>query len=725
MSESTALTLNKGKTIFSQSFKPAAYQLFTLNETGLANDLTAARGKDVVIYLPVADGTVERFAIKTYSVMEPALQARHTDIKTFSGKGIDNPNRLVVLSFTKLGVHASIRSLDEKTMYVNPVNKTAKLYAVFARSENDRSENQLKCETDELLSAQNIAANRTAPVGNIDDGKLRTYRLALCTTGEFSRYFLTGSEVTTQDSINTVLAAITVQLIRANQVYEADFGIHMNFVANEDTLIFLNPATDPFSVLNLNSKCQQTCDGRIGNANYDIGHVVHKGSDNGNAGCIGCVCTAGSKGSGFSTYSQPDLTDYFVVDYWTHEMGHQFGANHTFTFSNEGTTAQIEPGSGSTIMGYAGITGSTDVQQHSDDLFSTASIAQVSTYIKTGNGSGCPVVTTTGNRPPTANAGADRVVPMLTPFRLTGKGNDADGDNLAFVWEQVDAWESGSNTLPRTTSAKGPLFRTFNYASAKVRAFPSDTTVLRGATGWKWESLAGVDRDLNFRLTVRDNHEGGGNNKSDNVLIRVTSAAGPFKITSPNTPVSWAVGTSKTITWDVANTNLAPVNCANVKIVLSTNGGRTFTKVLKASTPNDGSEQITVPNNITSEARIAIVAVGNIFFDYNDANFAITAPGIAGSEAVAAAAIQAAAATGSIVKPNPAREFFTVTFNVAASNVALVLNDVNGKAVVTRNLPAVVKGQTETINVRNLARGGYFLIIKTDKGSGVQKVIVE
>jgi hypothetical protein len=726
VSENTGLTLNSGKSFFNNGFLPAAYKLFTLSETDLTADLSSAKGiTAVIIYLPVANGSVEKFSIRSYSVMEPALQAKYADIKAFSGTGVDDPSKSVVLTFTKLGLHASIRSLDKNTMYVNPLNNRAKLYAVFERNENDRSENKLKCETDEFISTQKITANKLAPAGNIDDGKLRTYRLALCTTGEFSRYLMTGSEVTTQDSINTVMASVTVDLARANQVYETDLGIHMNFVANEDTLIFLNPANDPFTTSTLNSKCQQTCDNRIGNANYDVGHVVHKDADNGNAGCIGCVCRTGSKGSGFSTYSHPDLTDYFVIDYWTHEMGHQYGANHTYTFSNEGTNAQIEPGSGSTIMGYAGITGNTDVQPHSDDLFSAASIAQISVYVKTGNGSTCPVVTTTGNHAPTANAGADRVVPMLTPFRLTGSGTDADGDNISYIWEQVDAFEGGANTFPKTTTAKGPEFRTYNYSTAKVRSFPPDSTVLRGATGFKWESLSGVDRDLNFRFTVRDNHAGGGNNKSDNVLIKVTSAAGPFKITSPNTAVSWVAGTTKTITWDVANTNLAPVNCANVKIMLSTNGGKTFTQVLKANTPNDGSEQIVVPDVATNKARIAIVSVGNIFYDFSDANFTITPAGVVSAGVNDADEMVAANNVSSVIKPNPAREFFTVTFNASANNVSLVLSDANGKTMVARNLHSIVKGQTEIISVHNFIKGSYFLKITTENGVQTQKVIVQ
>lgn len=723
--ENEALKINADKNFFTDAFQPAQYKLFTLSESDFAATLQqlqpAKNYSTTIIYLPVANGNVEKFSIKESTVMEPELQAKFSTIKTFVGQGIDDASKTVALSYTKLGLHASIMIADGKTMYINPVNNTQKLYAVFARTDEDKSAMKFKCETEFGVTAK--ALNQVAPSGNIDDGKLRTYRLALCTTGEWSLFFINGSEQTHYDSINTVLSALTVDLVRANQVYERDFGVHMNFVKNEDTLIFLNPSKDPFTVSNLNSACQQTCDSRIKNSGYDIGHVLHRGGDNGNAGCIGCVCTSGEKGSGFSTYSRPDLADYFVIDYWTHEMGHQYGANHTFTFSIELTNAQIEPGSGSTIMGYAGITGSTDVQKHSDDVFSTASIAQASAYIKTGGGSGCSAITKTGDHAPSANAGDDKIIPMLTPFVLTGSGSDVDDeDNLSYIWEQIDAYESGSKTFPSASAKTGPVFRSFNYKKSKQRTFPSDSTVLRGAVSSKWETLSSVNRDLNFRFTVRDNHTGGGNNKSDDVLIKVTTAAGPFTVTSPNAAVSWAAGSIKRIKWDVANTNTAPVKCTNVKIVISTDGGKTFKYVLKESTPNDGDEKVLIPNVVTSKARIAVEAVDNIFFDYSDKDFTIT------NSAVAAEPEEENVITAnnsySTVKPNPAKDFFTVTFNKPARNVSLVLSDVNGRTMLARNIQSIMKGKTETIQLRNFVSGTYFLKIITEDGTQTEKVIV-
>ena len=729
VSEKSASMLNSGKSFFNTSFQPASYKLFSLNENDLANVLAQSsfskNNTGIIISVPVANGTVERFSIKESSVMDAALQKKYNSIHTYIGVGVDDDSKTITCSYNKLGFFASIRSIDEKTMYVNPVNGDVKLYSVFARNDNDKSLNKLQCQTDEFLATQKVSANKIAPSGNVDDGTLRTFRLALCATGEWSLTFVKATDHTHADSISSVLAALAVDLARANQVYETDLGIHMNFVANEDTLIFLNPATDPFTLSNLNSKCQQTCDGYIGNANYDIGHVVAKGGDNGNAGCIGCVCKTGSKGSGMSTYSQPTLTDYFVIDYWTHEMGHQYGANHTFTFSNEGTNAQIEPGSGSTIMGYAGITGSTDVQAHSDDLFSTASIAQISNYIKPGGGgNACAVSTVTGDHAPVVKVGVDRVIPMSTPFLLQGSGSDVDkSDKLSYIWEQIDAYESGANTFPKTTTTKGPEFRTYNYSSSKVRLMPADTTILKGAIASKWESLSAVSRDLNFRFTVRDNHVGGGNNKSDNVLVTVTNTSGPFVVTSPNSLVTWAGGSTKTITWDVANTTAAPVSCANVKILLSTDGGKTFNTVLKASAPNTGTATVTVPNVATAKARIAVFAIGNIFFDISNADFKITTTAVAaaGNAEDATAANKVIAAT---VSPNPAKDFFNVTFNASAKNAVVTLSDANGKTVFSKSLPSVTQGQSEKVSVRGFTKGNYFLKIKSDSGTQAATVLV-
>lgn len=731
VSSSESSRLNAGKEIFSASFRPFRYTLFTLDENVMKPEIRKApqvskissRNSRAIISVPVGNGIIEKFSVSEYSVMMPALQAKYPELRSYVGQGIDNPARSIRCDFTPEGFHATIRTVGENTVYVNPVNRENKLYAVYARNENDKSENRLQCKADGIVSedAARAVANKTAPVGNVDDGQIRQYRMALCTTGEFSRVFTTGA-TSTQDSINKVMAAITTDLTRLNQVYEIDLGIHIVFVDNEDTLIFLNPATDPFTSANLNSACQKTCDSRIGDVNYDVGHVLYKGTNDGNAGCIGCVCTTGKKGSGYTTYSNPTLTDYFVIDYWTHEVGHQFGANHTYTYVSEGTAVQIEPGSGSTIMGYAGITGATDVQPHSDDYFSCASIAQISNYIESATGGGrCDVPTVTGNHAPTVGAGAARSIPKSTPFTLTGTASDADASNvLSYCWEQVDAFEKGANKYPKPASTKGPLFRSFNYVISKSRTFPSLSTILNGDTATKWEALPAVARDMNFRFTARDNKAGAGQNKSADVLITVVATAGPFRITAPNTStVSWKVGTTQTVTWSVNKTNVAPINCTNVKISLSTDGGNTFPVVLAANTPNDGSQSITVPNNVTTKARIKVEAIGNIFFDISNADFKITA-----AQPLAATASALNSAGSVSAQPNPAKDFTTLVFNHSAENVIVRLSDISGKNLQTVNLKSVTAGQTYNVNLSAVQNGTYFINITDNKGSYAVKVIV-
>ncbi len=720
--ESTKLT---GTISFaSENFIPAAYQLFILDANKLNKDLLSlpvenANSKSVgsIIYLPLPDGTTERFLLKKSLVMTEKLAKKYPSIQTFSGQGIDDPSKHVWCDFTVLGFHGMITSANSKTVYINPLSKQHNIYSIFERNQADKSENVFNCALSTAVSEKNMeVTNKVAPSGNANDGIRRDYRLALCVTGEFSKFYLTGSELSFNDSIVTVLSAITTHLTRANQVYERDFGIRMLFVDNEDTLIFFNPSTDPFSNNNLNNPCQRTCDSRIGNDNYDVGHVLHKGGDNGNAGCIGCVCKNGAKGSGATTYHDPSLIDYFVVDYWTHELGHQFGANHTFTFSNEGTSAQIEPGSGSSIMGYAGITGSnTDIQPHSDDYFSCASIAQVSNYFKTASG-GCALSVNTGNVAPNVNAGPDEIIPIGTPFVLKGKGTDANSDDvLTYRWEQTDAYESGSNTVPKATSTKGPLFRSINYSEGNYRHFPVEENSLDGLAGNKWEVLPTVTRDINFRLTVFDNHLEGGNNASDDVLIKVTKLAGPFKITNLKFREVLTAGTPYTVKWDVANTDMEPVNCSNVHIVLSTDGGKTFTDMLASHTKNDGEKTIIIPNTPTVRARIAIKAANNIFYDVMDSNFIIRPPQTTPVQNDRPAFK---------IQPNPAKEFTQLVFGKRSLNGLITVGNSAGIIYYQHQYSEVAENEIITIPVNKLERGIYFIKVSTPTGTRTEKVMI-
>jgi hypothetical protein len=643
------------KDLFANRFKPAAYKLFQLNEADLNSVLrsvpseknVSASASDFVLSIPNEQGQFERYRVVEAPVMHPDLAAKYPGIRSFAGQGIDEPTSTIRFDVSPQGFHGMILSTSRKTIYIDPVDRQDKYYVVFSRKDIGNYQSTFQCLTEAAISQANQVV-QTEGLKNADDARLRTYRLALAATGEYSTYFLDGTETTDAQRKAKVLAAMNTAMTRANGIYERDFGIRMVLIANNDAIIYVNASTDPWTT-EYNTKTQQTIDAVIGNANYDIGHLVHRTSNNGNAGCIGCVCKTGQKGSGFTSHTSPE-GDPFVVDYLTHEMGHQFGGNHTFAHSYEGTIAQCEPGSGSTIMGYAGITGATtDIQPHSDDYFHARSIEQITDYIKSGTGGGaCAVVTLTGNNTPTASAGVDYTIPKSTPFTLTGTGSDADaGDVLTYIWEQIDARTSSSPTTPSATATAGPVFRSFLPTTSTSRTLPALANILAGTNTTKWEVLPSVQRTLNFRFTVRDNRAGGANNKSDEMVVTVSSVAGPFDVTAPNTAVTWSVGSSQTVTWSVNSTNIAPVNCANVNILLSTDGGNTFPITLAANTPNDGTQAITVPNNPGSSCRVKVQAVGNIFFDISNVNFTIggTPPACSQPAGLASSAITSSSAT--------------------------------------------------------------------------------
>lgn len=598
--------------------------LFELNLTSLKSNLNGAPDRNLqsksgkILSIPNADGVLERYTVYENSNMDPALAARYPEIKSYIGLGIDNPGATAYFSVSPLGFKSMVLSPDKSAVFIEPISADLGTYTVYRKADKAQSLSRFECAVIDTATPQisNLAARP-----NADDAVLRTFRLAMSCTGEYTAYF-GGTKA-------LALAAINNSITRCNGVFEKDFGARLIIIANTDAVIYTSASSDPYSAASgmssWNSQLQSTLTSVIGEANYDIGHLFGASGGGGNAGCIGCICVNGQKGSGITSPADGIPSgDNFDIDYVAHEIGHQMGANHTWTHGgNEGTSVQMEPGSGSTIMGYAGIT-SLDVQPHSDAYFHAISIQQVTNNIKAKT---CSVNTATGNAIPTANAGADYTIPKSTPFMLTASATDANGDALTYNWEQMNSQTNA--TAPNATKTSGVNFRSYPSTSSPTRYFPRMASVLAGGTTTAGseltvEALPSVARTLNFRVTVRDNRASGPANNSDDTVITVNATAGPFTVSSPNTAVSYVGNSTQTITWNVAGTTANGVNCANVDILLSTDAGGTWSTLL-AATPNDGSQAVTIPNIPGTTNRIMVKGTNHIFFDVSNTNFTITA----------------------------------------------------------------------------------------------------
>ncbi|MCL7754499.1 zinc-dependent metalloprotease family protein [Polaribacter sp. Z022] len=600
---------------------PKQYQLVSVDEKKLSSFVNSkAKTEKRTIKLPNTKGGFSNFIIKETSNFDATLSEKYPSIKSFSAQGIDDPSAVAKISIGLDGFHAVVYSGVEETLYIDPYTKNNKSLIVYKRKNLDVNKDDFTCQVEEL-SKMGVSQNNL--MRNANDGVLRVFRLALVCSGEYAQFHLTNQGVSTlaTDAVKkaAVLSAMNTTMTRVNGIFERDLSVKMVIVGNNDKVVFLDAATDnitdgdPDAMID---EVQSICDTQIGDANYDIGHVFSIGGD-GLAGG-GVVCLTGQKARGVTGRSQP-IGDAYDIDFVVHELGHQFGANHTQNNScNRNNATAVEPGSASTIMGYAGIC-SPNVQGQSDDYFHAISIAEMWNTIQSS--ASCATLVNTNNNAPTANAGANYSIPKSTPFVLKGVATDADGmSSLTYNWEQTD--NEIATMSPISTNSGGPMFRSLPSKTTPNRYMPDLTTVLSGSTSTTWEVLPSVARDLNFAFTVRDNHSGGGSTARDNMKVTVVDAV-PFTVSTPSTSVSWDVGSTQTISWSKGTSDIAPIGCQLVNIKLSTDGGLTFPITIKANTPNDGSENIVVPNNVSSSARIMVEAADNIFYNVNSTNFTI------------------------------------------------------------------------------------------------------
>lgn len=598
---------------------PATPTVYRLNQVVLERVLTGApqegavlRGAGARLSVPTPDGHFIAFRIEESSVMAPELARKYPEIATFRGQGAEDPSATVRLSRTSLGFLATVVSADGVFM-VAPESREDTSRYVSRRIEGELDV-LFEClagafapEIGKEMDFGPIVALGLAPAGT----QLRTYQLAVAATGEYTDFF--------DGTVPTALAAIASTVNAINAIYEVEVAVRMVLVADNDAIIYTDPATDPFPLANKNSETQAAIDAEIGDANYDIGHLFHVqgASISGNAGCIACVCASGSKGSGWSQGPDPTGGDYlFVV---SHEMGHQYGGTHTFngsscSASQYTASSAWEPGSGSTLMSYSSICGADNVlgAQVGDLYFHAGSRQQITTYTQTGGGNACAAVAATGNGIPVVDAGADYTIPRGTPFELTAGAADPDGDALTYTWEQFDLGLGTARPLSAVDDGELPLFRSFPPSSNPTRTFPDFDDLLAGTPNLfpnkLGEQLPSTDRILTFRATARDNRAGGGGGDDDEVVLTVEGA--PFEITAPLAGGGLECKAPSNISWNVGGGSVAPT----VDVRLSTNGGATFPTVLAAGTANDGALTVNGPDTLTNDARLRIDAVGNVFF---------------------------------------------------------------------------------------------------------------
>ncbi len=594
------------------------YGLKNLVKQAPANRKLASKNQ-AVFSLPTPDGGFENFTIFQSSVMHPDLAAKYPNIQTYSGQGIDDPTAIVRFDITPKGFHGIIFSA-KGTVYIDPQNgQTTQTYVCYNKKDFVADENKAFVEEGLIDEKKNKPTKKFGSnlVNRISDGNMRTYRTAVSCTGEYAQFH--------GGTVELALAAIVTTMNRVTGIYERDLAIRFELIANNDQIIYTNAATDPYTNASagaLINQSQSNIDAVIGFANYDVGHTFSTGA--GGLASLGVICSS-SKARGVTGTSTP-TGDPFDVDFVSHEIGHQFGGNHTFNGSSgncsglnrNGSTA-YEPGSGTTIQAYAGICSGQNIQNNSDDYFHGISLEEMINHI-TGSGGTCAVTTPIGGAIPTADAGADYTIPANTPFALTGSGTDADGDALTYCWEEFDLGPQGPPDLATSTSA--PIFRSFQPTTSPTRTFPQISDIVNNIQT-QGEILPSVSRSMTFRMTVRDNRAGGGSVNDDEMVVTVENTGAAFAVTAPNTAVTWSSGSNQTVTWTVAGTDAAPINTANVNILLSTDGGFTYPTVLASDVPNNGSATVVVPAIASTTARIRVEASGNIFFDISNANFTI------------------------------------------------------------------------------------------------------
>ena len=595
-----------------------------------------AKATEIKMFFPNEANELEEFSLSPVALFSVEQAEAYPNIKAYRGESTQRIGVFVRITVSPLGIYGTLRT-PKGFVYLQPKEKKSSTYISYQRT--DKLDPAVKlpfCKTSQPQAVK-PSANIQNSQKNSTAGTLRTYRFAVAGSAEYTSYWGDDDD-SNGNNQEDALAAVANTVNRMNEILLVDLGIQLELVTDA-SLLYTDTTTDPFEG-NFTQEIQTTLTNEVGEANYDIGHLFHRGVANGDAGSVGNVCRNGEKGSAFSAHpftatngsGGAFLTDYFDIDYVIHELGHQLGALHTFSHSTEPFNVNSEPGSGSTIMSYAGIVTGQNMQRHSDPYFHYHSIQNIQAYLAN---QACQVATVSSNQIPTVSAGEDKAIPKGTAYYLTATANDPDGDALTYCWEQLDsgrvlASDFGPNQL------SGSMNRSLLPVSSNRRNIPNLTLVLANQLieinpylGSAWETVSNVGRNLRWGITVRDrdlnNPNGVGFAAQDEVVLEVVESAGPFELTTQaQASTQWQAGGNEIIRWNVANTHLPPINTSQVNVLLSTDGGQSFPITLAENIPNNGKASIVVPGDIaTNQARLKIEPVDNVYYAVNSSNFSI------------------------------------------------------------------------------------------------------
>ncbi|MEM9774438.1 MAG: reprolysin-like metallopeptidase [Chloroflexota bacterium] len=633
---------------------PTSYRLVQTNFdvlSGQLTSLTRAPKQHLTLELPLPNGKMAEFTLQSAPIMEPRLAAKYFELQTFTAKGITDPTATGRIDITPYGFHAYVQSAEGE-IYIDPFHQAdLSLYISYFKNHAQRLPKQY-VESAPVGRLADIARQNSGRVGNatnIDLGNVkRTYQMAVTASGEFIDVQCSqiGAVCTNdEDSVQAALASIVTGMNRVNQIYERELSISFVLVDGTDNLLFPNAAVDPFTnvsdVFALLDEGAGAIEGELSIGSYDIGHVFGAGEDAGGGIGFPFSCETSfhsNKVTGATAIDEP-VGDPFWVDYVAHEVGHQFFAGHSYNASNAGacttrdSSEAYEPGSGTTIMSYAGICDDQNLQNNVDAMFNAGSYNQIANFVTNGQASTCADETSTGNTPPTVSAGPNYTIPRDTPFTLTASVTDEEqvADDLTISWEQFSLGRSWTldSILPNTDELDNesrPIMRVYLPANEPNRTFPRLENILDGTYKNSGEDLPSVSQTLTFRATARDNAAGAGGISSDDMQLIVDDNSGPFRVLSQPVSESFAAGDPIIFQWDVARPDQAPVFCRNVDIMLSIDGGQTFTYILEGGTSNDGFHVDTIPISIqpTAEGRVQIRCNNNIFFDMSKADLTFT-----------------------------------------------------------------------------------------------------